>query len=255
MCVGNPVEFPTVLGIIPDDLHRFDCTAADDPLRLILNTSDNWTHPTTEPCQLIPPLVTLTPDEFDIEEFWRTLPFHVPGRIAPFLRSSMLKSNDVGNWTALARSLGTLEEFGSRRDKSDDQVCLDYASEVPNSRTGRKLQQQVIRGQHMTLDDCPTQEISISELRFTAVDYGDSIPTSEELQQILGFAQKEEKNQCAVLHLAAALVQSETGLKRPHHLLAVLNSWRNPSAYWIRNRQWKYKNLLLYNLRAGVMNF
>ena len=50
---------------------------------------------------------------------------------------------------------------------------------------------------------------------FTAVYYGDLIPTSGELQHILGFAQKEEQKQCVILHLAASLVHSEVGSKRP----------------------------------------
>ena len=60
-------------------------------------------------------------------------------------------------------------------------------------------------------------------MRFTAVDYGDLIPTSEELQRILGFIQKEEKNQCVILHLAAALAQSEIGSKRSPRLHVVFD--------------------------------
>ena len=54
----------------------------------------------------------------------------------------------------------------------------------------------------------------MSELCFAAVDYGGLIPTSDELQHIIGFVRKEERNQCALLHLEAALVQSEVGSKR-----------------------------------------
>ena len=212
--VEDPMEFPAVLGIIPDDLHCFDCAAAEDPLRNILNTSGDLIHPMTKPCQLIPSTSSLTPVELDIAEFWKTVPFATPDRITPFLRSSMLKSNHVEKWKALTRPLETLEEFGPCRDKSDAKVCLDYAAQVPNLRSGKQLHQQAVWGQHMTLDDCCTQELVISELCFTAVDYGDLIPTSEELQKILGFAQKEEKNQCVILHLAAALVRSEVGPKR-----------------------------------------
>ena len=44
----------------------------------------------------------------------------------------------------------------------------------------------------------------------TVVDYGDRIPTSEGLQRIIGGARLEEGNQCVLLHLDTALVQSET---------------------------------------------
>ena len=149
VCVENPLEFAAVLGIVPDDFHSFDCTAAEDPLRTILNTSDEWIHSKTSPQQFIPPISPLTPDELDIEEFWKTVPFDIPDRITPFLRSSMMKSNDVEKWTALTQSLETLEEFGSYRDKSDAKMCLDYASQVPNLRSGKQLNHQVVWGQHI----------------------------------------------------------------------------------------------------------
>ena len=147
------MEFSAVLGIIPDDLHCFDCTAAEDPLRNILNTSDDWIHPMTKPCQLIPSTSSLTPDELDVGEFRKTAPFAIPDRITHFVRSSMLKSGDVEKRTALAQSLEILDEFGSCRDKSDAKVCLDHAPQVPNLRSGKQLNRQVVRGQHMTLDD------------------------------------------------------------------------------------------------------
>ena len=51
---------------------------------------------------------------------------------------------------------------------------------------------------------------------FPSVEYGDSIPTSEELQHALGCTEKEERNQCALLHLDAALTRSEVGSNKPH---------------------------------------
>ena len=124
----GPLEFSAVLGIIPDDLRSFDCTDAEDPLRIILNTSDEWIHPWAIPQQLIPPTLPLTPDELDIEEFWKTAPFDIPDRITPFIRSSMLKSNDAEKWKALAQSLEILGGFDSCRGKSDAKTCLDHAS-------------------------------------------------------------------------------------------------------------------------------
>ena len=208
------MEFSAVLGIIPDDLHHFDCTVAEDPLRTILNTSDEWIYQTSVPLQRIPPTSTATQEELDIEEFWYAIPFDIPDRIIPFLRNSMIKSKEIEQWAALTRALETLEDFGSSRDKADAKTCLDYASQLTTLRSGKQMNRQVLRGHHMSLGDCSIQEVCISEFCFAAVDYGGIIPTSEELQQILGFTQKEEKNQCATLHLAAGLVHSEIGPNR-----------------------------------------
>ena len=212
--VEDPMEFYAVLGIIPDDLHLFGCTTAEDPLRIPLNTSGEWVHPTTEPLRRIPPTSLLTQDELDIEEFRETAAFDIPERITPFLRSSMIKSNEVGKWNAPTQSPRILEEFGSSRGKSDAKMRSGNTAQIPISRSGKQMNRQVVWCQHMTLGDCCIQEVCISELRFTAVDYGDIIPTSEGLQQILGFTQRG-KNQCAILRLAAGLVHLEVGSKRP----------------------------------------
>ena len=153
VCVEDPLEFSDLLGIIPDDLHSFNCTAAEDPLRIILNASGEWIHFKDYAATIYSPTSPLSHEELDIEEFWKTAPFDIPDRITPFILSSMLKSNDVEKWAALTRPLETLEEFGSRRDKSDAKTCLDYASHVPNLRSGKQLNHQVVWGQQMTLDD------------------------------------------------------------------------------------------------------
>ena len=49
---------------------------------------------------------------------------------------------------------------------------------------------------------------------FDAVGYGDLAPTSEELQQMAGCDQKEERNQCAPLHLAAASTRAAVNSNR-----------------------------------------
>ena len=115
--VGNPVEFPASLGIAPCDLHFSDCAAAEDPLRNLPNASGEWIHSIIEPRKFNPTNVQLSPDKLDVEEFWKSLPFNIPDRITPFLLHSMLKTNNLERWHALTRALGTLEEYGSTRDK------------------------------------------------------------------------------------------------------------------------------------------
>ena len=133
---GNPVEFADVLGIAPGDLHFPDCNAAGDPLRNLLNTPDDWIHSTIEPQQFIPTDVQLSPDELCVDEFWKSPPFTIPDRITPFLRHSMLQTNDLERWTALTQSPETLEEYVPRRDKGNAQTCLDFSWQLPNLRTG-----------------------------------------------------------------------------------------------------------------------
>ena len=142
--VEDPIGFSAAMRIAPDDLHLLDCTAAEDPLRNILNTSGDWVHSKIKHRQLIPPTSPLSPEEMDIEEVWKSVPLGIPSRITPFLRSSVMKSNEVEKWTASTQSLETLAEFGSCRGKIDAEMCLDYADQCPNLRTGRRLRRQVV---------------------------------------------------------------------------------------------------------------
>ena len=137
---GDPMGFSAILGITAGDLHSLDRTADEDPMRNSSNTSGDWIRPSIKTCQLIPTTASLTPDELDIEEFWKTIPLAITDRITPAIRSSMLKSNDVEKWTDLTRLLETLCEFGSCMGKSDDKVCLDYSSQVPNVRSGKTIE-------------------------------------------------------------------------------------------------------------------
>ena len=108
VCVADPMGFSAAMGVVQDDLHLFDCDAAEDHLRNILNASGDWVRSTVKPCRIIPPTSPLSPEEMDIGEFWKSVPFDIPSRMTPLLRSSMMKSNDVGKRTALAHSVETL---------------------------------------------------------------------------------------------------------------------------------------------------
>ena len=44
-CVGQVVEFPDVLGTFSDDFQLFGCAEAEEPLRVLLNPTDDWVYP------------------------------------------------------------------------------------------------------------------------------------------------------------------------------------------------------------------
>ena len=144
-CVSNHGEFPAMLGIAPDGIRLFHCDAADDPLRNLLNASDNWIRSTIEPQQFIPTDIPLSLEEIDVAEFRKSLPFIALGRISPCPRHSMLKTNDRERWADLTQSLETLAEYAPRRDKEDSQTCLGLACLVPNLSTGREFRHHVVR--------------------------------------------------------------------------------------------------------------
>ena len=212
MHVDNPMEFSEVLKSSSGNLYSIDKRL--DPQRipfqrgfqrgLILGERLDSHAPSTS-----------TQEEFRMGGFWKAIPFYIPDRINSFLRNSMINSNEIDRWASLIRALETLKDFGSSRDKVDANTCLGYASRIPIPQSGKLMNRQVVWGRSISLSGCCIQDVCISDLYFTVVDYGDNIPTSVELQRILGYAQDEEKNQCVILHLAAGLVHVEMGSNYP----------------------------------------
>lgn len=214
-CTESPVEVATVLGILRDDFHNSDCTSGEDPLRMLLNHSDAWVYRDIKPKQLVNFEKQLSEAELEIGEFWKALTFHVPCRIAPLIRHSTVESekkNDIR--PSFLGPLETLEEYGSSRGKEEARLRREGISPRHHSRAGKKCPLEIAQGNPTSLDIA--QEVSVSPLCFTSVDYRDPIPTSEAVRHILRCTQKEARNQCVLLHLAAALAHSEIGHNRPH---------------------------------------
>ena len=61
-------------------------------------------------------------------------------------------------------------------------------------------------GDLIKLDDCACQNVTIGQLHFCAVDFGDSIQLNEFLQRKLVSSDRLERNQCAVIAAAAGLI-------------------------------------------------
>ena len=155
--------------------------------------------------------------EYEIENFRNDLKISVHPRLVPFIRFTMIKNANYDFWTSFIEAFETLIECGASRDQDEARVFLDKLGNIPTQRAGRRCNHNIIFDRPMVLDDCTTQDLAISPLCFTVVDYGDLIPLSEQLQRIIGRTQKGERNQCVLLHLAAALVQSESASNRAPH--------------------------------------
>ena len=61
-------------------------------------------------------------------------------------------------------------------------------------------------GASVRLGDCVCPAISIGALQFSAVDYGDVISLNEAMQQRLTAIDKDERNQCTLLAIAAGII-------------------------------------------------
>ena len=185
LCVADGVEFPDVLGEVLGDFHLFDCTEAEEPLREIPTSDDNWVyHVNSSRFPAAAPLV-LSGISQEIGNFWITLNAPVHGRLSPFIRGRMSGNSDFDLWSSLLEALGILGELGESRDSEDARAYLDNLRHLPAKRDGKRCDRDVVFGKPIVLDDCATQEFVISPLSFTVVDYGNLIPTSVGLQSIL----------------------------------------------------------------------
>ena len=117
------------------------------------------------------------------------LSFSIPTRIIHCIQNSTVQNIERDKWSVLAQRIESLEEYGARRDIEDAKVRLDFISQMPDLRTGRKFQREIVWGGQMTLGDCCARDFSISLLRYQVIDYGDIIPASWRIQQIPAFAQ------------------------------------------------------------------
>ena len=125
LCIDHVVDFPEVLGIAPGDFQLFDCTEAEEPLRILLNPSDDWVYPvmsTSYPASF--PRV-MTEFENEAEVFWNALKVPVPSRLIPFIRFSMNKQGSYDIWTSFIEAFDTLVELGSCRDHDEARNFLD----------------------------------------------------------------------------------------------------------------------------------
>ena len=131
--------------------------------------------------------------EREIENFRSALHVPVTGSLSAFVRDSMSKLSDFGIWPSFVEAFGMLEEFEPSRDREDARIYIDSLGNLPAQLDGKRYSHNVVLGKHMILGDCATQELIIPPLSLTVVDYGDLIPTSDELHRILGRAQKGGK--------------------------------------------------------------
>ena len=80
--------------------------------------------------------------------------------------------------------------------------------------TGDTPPLKVIWGETSKLDDCTSQRVSIGSLSFFAIDFGDTLSLSDQLQRSLNSPDKTERNQCTLIALAAGITARSPGQTR-----------------------------------------
>ena len=165
-CVGKEIEFPNVLGVVPDDSHLFDCTEAEEPLRVPRNPNDDWVYPvipTSYPAQFPR---AMTEFEYEVGNFRTSLQIPVPPRLIPFVRFTTTKRDNYDFWTSSIEAFDALIEFGASRDKDESRIFLGNLGDLTIQREGRRCNHNIVFDKPMVLDDCTTQDLAICPFMF-----------------------------------------------------------------------------------------
>ena len=197
------------MGRYPEDLDSFDFAAAEEDLRALLFGRDDWLvsiHPIHAPlnvenvpgdthlrvCELATPYLTEIP--VDLHATWLNWA-HVH-----------LSTGETDFEEVLEAGLRNILSHGNARFRHLASSALAHLKVLDRFHSGEGGVCRITWGASMRLDDCTCQTISIGALQFSAVDYGDVISLNESMKQRLTAIDKEERNKCTLLAIAAGII-------------------------------------------------
>ena len=205
------------LGETPDDIGTFDFALMEDDLRRVLYGDEQWVGTTSQPRTTIETM-------FDGAAEYTTL----YKEMDPWLKNVDESIHcQLVNWAKhrgnadgesiqrrVLEGLGNMITHGNRLSRALASEGYALIQGTNTHLTGEDSSCRIFWGKTMQLDDCRAQSATIGCLSFEAIDYGDTIPLSDFLQRQLNNEDRSEKNQCALIALAAGLVSLTQGQER-----------------------------------------
>ena len=200
------------VGQYPADVNAIDFTLQEEECRALLYGRDTWLVPVIDsPCTIEADFHTETDRSFVTKKVTPYL-MDIPADLhAPLLNWIVMSDPEQSEdfESTLAGGLRNIMAHGNSilRPMASDTLarfrCLDrfHAGEGGVCR--------ITWGKSTTLDDCVCQMLCIGPLHFCAIDYGDAVSLTETLQRKIGAVDKEERNQCTLLAVAAGIISSD----------------------------------------------
>ena len=198
--------------VVPTDFNAFNFTPMEENTRLLAALDNSWTKELDQLPVLPHPAAViekpLTEEGISyVSEWIKDSPVEVHPSIRPQLVEALLNFDEppADNDAMRGRCADVLTKLvrnGDRRDSQSAASALDSLL-CPERRAGR-AEPLVIWGEKIRCIDFSSQSVQIGGLHYNAVDFGDCISLSAHLQKALGEPNKEESNQCVVLHVAGA---------------------------------------------------
>ena len=189
-----------------------------------MHLPDDWVqHPLcTEPVELLP--TTRDTNQVTIDKWWEEKAPQMHPTITPFVKNhlyaaatadeAILSDTQLGN--ECISGLQLLIMNGCKSGEQCARAALVLAE--PRNNTTGKESVAVRWGEKVPCIDYTSQSVQIGTLHYTADDFGDVIMLANSTQKELRTPNREENNQCVLLHLAAAGEWEGQGCpKRPPH--------------------------------------
>ena len=210
-----PKESPSMhpinpgVGIYPADIDQFDFTLNEDNCRDLLYGRDSWLVPQDETYGLVE---VDTDEVFDQNKVMRFAQNQMEG-VPTELQTPLLNWVALGNPTSecefeehLATGLRNIVAHGNSKLRNQALEILGRRKNLDRFHAGDGGVCRITWGPTSPLDDCVCQTLWIGPLHFCAIDYGDVICLTESMQKRLTAVDKEERNQCTLLAVAAGMV-------------------------------------------------
>ena len=197
------------VGEYPLDINQYDFTLQEDECRALLFGRDTWLVPQEQHTAHV---LAETDERVDHTRIKELAAHHIKG--LPWeLHTPLL------NWIALddpkqncefeaslACGLRNVAAHGNSILRNKALETLSRMKNLDRYHAGDGGICRITWGKSAQLDDCVSQMLWIGPLHFCAIDYGDTLSLPEHMQQKVLAVDKEERNQCTLLAVAAGII-------------------------------------------------
>ena len=197
--------------VLPTDFDSFDFTPLEDDTRLLVHLSDEWVRRPLSCSQVELLSSTLEPDQKTIDKWWEEKAPHMHPAVTPFVKNHLraAATADMGDLSdeqlrrACISGFHLLIKDGCKADEQCARAALVLADPL-SACTAGKEHLAVRWGEKIQRIDYSAQTVRFGNLHYTAVDFGDVVMLANSTQKALRTPNREETDQCVLLHLAAS---------------------------------------------------
>ena len=191
---------------LPNDFEHFDFAESEQRINDIAHASDEWAYHVH--CDGVPvESGSLSLRQQQIDSIWSTFPPTIEIDVHPYVVNWLSlyrpEQETLHNADSIRRALLYLQEHGFERDKGLATTSLQNLDKMPSAVGKCETKTEIAWGEKLKLIDCESGELTFGVVRFHGIDFGDMLDLNTGLQQELSRGDAVEKNQCALLAMAA----------------------------------------------------